>query len=190
MRPAVNATAIRPRQLHATDTEEINFRAQVGTPRKNLNANGTLFSGSLVRWIDEEATIYASLRLGNGSVVTKFISEINFVSSAQQGDLIERCLRAIASGKTSLTMRAEVRNMITRKSILTIIQIVFVKRDERGVPAAHGYTDITFLRGRVPARHLVPVAPEGDLISYGPEPWRAECQPADRARRVRKLTLI
>src|SRR6187551_1181217 len=100
--------------------EEITFRSRRWVRPEDLNANGTLFGGSLLRWIDEEAAIYAIVQLGNNRAVTKFISEINFVSSAGQGDLIEMGIRAVEFGRTSLTMRAEVRHMLTRRSILTI----------------------------------------------------------------------
>jgi acyl-CoA thioesterase YciA len=132
------------------EPRDINFRSRKWVRPEDLNANGTLFGGSLLRWIDEEATIYAILQLGNGRVVTKYMSEINFVSSASQGDLIEMGLLATSFGTTSLTMRAEVRNMITRKSILTIDKIVFVSLDAQGVPKPHGYTEITYSRDRIP----------------------------------------
>nr|WP_243751991.1 hotdog domain-containing protein [Leucobacter weissii] len=115
-----------------------------------MNANGTLFGGSLLRWIDEEAAIYAIVQLGNHRVVTKFISEVNFEASARQGDLIEMGLVATRFGRTSLTMRAEVRNMITRKTILTIERMVFVNLGEDGAPAPHGYSTITYERDRMP----------------------------------------
>ena len=38
------------------------------------------FGGSLLRWIDEEAAIYVMCQLDSKNVVTKFMSEINFVS--------------------------------------------------------------------------------------------------------------
>jgi hypothetical protein len=34
------------------------------------HADGTLFGGGLLRWIDEEAALHATLRLGIGEVVT------------------------------------------------------------------------------------------------------------------------
>jgi acyl-CoA thioesterase YciA len=138
----------------AETTDEINFRTRKWVRPEDLNANGTLFGGSLLRWIDEEAAIYAILQLGNGRVVTKYISEINFVSSAQQGDLVEMGLRATAFGRTSLTMRAEVRNMVTRQSILTIDTMVFVNIGPDGSPAPHGYTSITYDRDRIPTGSL------------------------------------
>lgn len=128
----------------------ITFRSRRWVRPEDLNAHGSLFGGSLLRWIDEEAAIYAILQLGNPRAVTKFISEIEFVSSAVQGDLIEMGLKATAFGRTSLTMRAEVRNMITRRRILAIERIVFVGLDEDGAPLPHGYTDITYDRDRLP----------------------------------------
>jgi acyl-CoA hydrolase len=78
----------------------------------------------------------------------KLISEINFVSSARQGDIIELGLTATEFGRTSLTLRCEVRNKITRKSILTIDRLVFVNLGEDGLPAPHGKTEISYIRDR------------------------------------------
>lgn len=130
---------------------QIEFTTRKWVRPEDLNANGTLFGGSLLKWIDEEATIYTILQLGNRRVVTKIISEINFVSSAIEGDIIEMGLIATHFGNTSITMRAEVRNMITRKSILTVDHIVFVSLDENGKPHPHGYTTVTTERDRIPS---------------------------------------
>jgi acyl-CoA hydrolase len=132
------------------EDEDVTFRSRRWVRPEDLNANGTLFGGSLLRWIDEEAAIYAIIQLGNPRAVTKYMSEIDFVSSAGQGDLIEIGIRATSFGRTSLTMRAEVRNMLTRDRILTIERIVFVGLDERGTPQPHGYTEITYNRDRLP----------------------------------------
>jgi acyl-CoA hydrolase len=135
---------------------EVNFRTRKWIRPEDLNANGTLFGGSLLRWIDEEATIYAIVQLGNHHVVTKYISAIDFISSAREGDVIEMGLRATHFGRTSLSMRAAVRNMITRKLILSVERIVFVSLGDNGKPAAHGYSTITFDRDRFP-RPPIPV---------------------------------
>lgn len=123
----------------------MNFHTRKWVKPEDLNPNGTLFGGSLLKWIDEEAAIYAIVQLDNPHVVTKYISEINFVSSARQGDIIELGITAISFGTTSLTMRCEVRNKITRKSILTIDRIVFVNVDENGNPFPHGKTKIKYI---------------------------------------------
>ena len=133
---------------------DITFRTRKWVKPEDLNANGTLFGGSLLRWIDEEAAIYAIVQLGNQRAVTKYMSEIEFVSSAVQGDIIEMGLSATTFGRTSLTMRAQVRNMITRELILSIDKIVFVNLGEDGKPAPHGYTQITYDRDRIPSTSL------------------------------------
>ncbi|CAG4922799.1 acyl-CoA thioesterase [Paraburkholderia saeva] len=122
----------------------MNFHTRKWVKPEDLNPNGTLFGGSLLRWIDEEAAIYAICQLDNQRVVTKFMSEINFVSSARQGDIIELGMTATHFGRTSITLRAEVRNKITRKSILTVEKMVFVNLDEKGDPAPHGRTQIRY----------------------------------------------
>ncbi len=132
---------------------EVEFTTRKWVRPEDLNANGTLFGGSLLKWIDEEATIYAILQLGNRRVVTKIISEINFVASAIEGDLIEMGLVATKFGTSSITMRAEVRNMVTRKLILTVDHIVFVGLDANGRPVPHGYTEVSHERNRMPIEH-------------------------------------
>jgi acyl-CoA hydrolase len=82
----------------------MNFHTRKWIKPEDLNPNGSLFGGSLLRWIDEEAF-----------------------------------------GNTSLTMVCEVRNKITRKSILTIDKMVFVNVDEYGNPVPHGKTQIKFI---------------------------------------------
>lgn len=107
---------------------------------ENLNANNTLFGGSLLRWIDEEACIYTMTRLKSQHVVTKYMSEIDFKSSAKQGDVIELGMELLAVGRTSMTMRCLVRNLFTQKTIISIDKIVFVQVDENEKPVPHGIT--------------------------------------------------
>jgi acyl-CoA hydrolase len=124
----------------------MNFHTRKWVKPEDLNPNGTLFGGSLLRWIDEEAAIYAIVQLGNQRVVTKYISEINFVSASRQGDIIELGITATEFGRTSITLTCEVRNKITRKSILTVEKMVFVNLGEDGLPAPHGRTEIKYVK--------------------------------------------
>src|SRR5699024_12013875 len=75
-----------------------------------LNASGTLFGGSVLSWIDEEAAIFVICQLGKGNIVTKFMTEIDFISSARLGDIIEIGMETVSFGETSITVRCEVRN--------------------------------------------------------------------------------
>ncbi len=108
---------------------------------EDLNPNETLFGGSLLRWIDEEATIFTISLLDSKRVVTKFISEINFVSSARQGDIVEIGMAVVKFGQTSVTLRCEVRNKLTQDVILKVETLVFVALDESGRPTPHGKGD-------------------------------------------------
>lgn len=127
----------------------MNFHARKWVKPEDLNPNGTLFGGSLLRWIDEEAAIYAIVQLENQKVVTKLISEVNFLSSAEQSDIIELGITATAFGRTSITMRCVVRNKITHKNILTIERMVFVNMGPDGKPAPHGKTQISYTHERI-----------------------------------------
>ncbi len=106
----------------------------------DLNARNSLFGGALLKWIDEEAGIYAMTKLDTQSVVTKYISEIDFVSSAKQGDVIEIGLAFLKIGRTSITFKCEVRNIFTKKTIISIDNIVFVNVNSEEKPIPHNKT--------------------------------------------------
>ncbi|MEX0994724.1 MAG: hotdog domain-containing protein [Balneolaceae bacterium] len=103
-----------------------------------MNAHGTLFGGTVLAWIDEEAAIYVTCQLGKGNVVTKYMTEIDFVSSAKLGDIIEIGMETVDFGKTSISVKCEVRQKFTRNTIIKIDKIVFVHLDEEGKPKPHG----------------------------------------------------
>jgi acyl-CoA hydrolase len=121
---------------------EIQFHTRKWVKPEDLNPNSTLFGGRLLQWIDEEAVIYVIVQLENSRVVTKYISEINFISAPRIGDIIEIGIIATEFGASTLTVRCEVRNSISRQSILTIDRMVFANLGENGKPARHGKTDM------------------------------------------------
>jgi len=124
------------------------FQTRKWVKPEDLNPNGTLFGGRLLEWIDEEAAIYAAVQLDNTFVVTRHMSEINFISSARQGDIIEMGIEATIFGKTSITLRCVVRNMVTRKRIITIDKIIMVSLNQKGEPIVHGKSQIQFIGDR------------------------------------------
>lgn len=127
----------------------MNFHTRKWIKPEDLNPNGTLFGGRLLEWIDEEAALYAIIQLENPRTVTKFISEINFRSSAKKGDIIEIGLDIVNFGNTSLTLQCEVRNKMTREVIISIEKIVMVSLDEAGNPIPHGKTKKEFVKDRL-----------------------------------------
>lgn len=125
------------------------FHTRKWVKPEDLNPNGTLFGGRLLEWIDEEAALYAIIQLENPRVVTKFMSEINFRASAKKGDIIEIGLDVINFGTTSMTLYCEVRNKMTRETIITIEKIIMVSVDYKGKPCAHGKTMVEFVKDRL-----------------------------------------
>lgn len=104
----------------------------------DLNPRGTLFGGRILEWIDEEAAIFAICQLNSPNIVTKAMSEINFVTTGKLGDVIEFGMELASVGTTSITIACDVRNKQTKQSIIKIDKIVFVLLDEEGKPKPHG----------------------------------------------------
>jgi acyl-CoA hydrolase len=122
----------------------MNFRTRKLIKPEDLNPRGTLFGGRILQWIDEEAAIYAICQLDTKNIVTKLISEINFISPAYQGDIIEIGVESTNYGRTSLTLKVLVRNKETGNIIVEIEKMVFVSLDENGAPTPHGKTQQKF----------------------------------------------
>ena len=118
---------------------------------EDLNSNGTLFGGKVLAWIDEEAALYTIIQLENPKIVTKYISEINFMSAAKQGDIVEIGIAVVKFGKTSLTLNCEVRNKMNHETIVTVDNIIMVNLGEDNKPKPHGKTKIEFVKDRLAA---------------------------------------
>lgn len=115
----------------------LKFRTRKMVKPGDLNGRHTLFGGRLLEWIDEECAIYCACQMRSELIVTKYISEINFLAPAFTGEVIEIGVDTVSIGRTSLTVRADVRNKATQAKILTIDRLVFVSVDEAGRPARH-----------------------------------------------------
>ena len=125
------------------------FHTRKWVKPEDLNPNGTLFGGRLLEWIDEEAALYTIVQLDNSKIVTKYMSEINFTSKAVKGDIVEIGMEVKKFGKSSITLKCEVRNMMTRETIITVEDIIMVNLGDDGKPSAHGKTKIEFVKDRL-----------------------------------------
>jgi len=115
----------------------LEFRTRKVVKPGDLNPLNTLFGGRLMEWVDEECLIYCGCQLQHTRLATKYISEINFVRAARQNDVIEIGLETVTVGRTSITVRCEVRHKETLERILAIDKIVFVALNSRGKPIVH-----------------------------------------------------
>jgi acyl-CoA hydrolase len=115
-----------------------NTRKHVKPP--DLSPSGALMGGVLMEWIDEEASIFVICQLNNNKVVTKYMSEVEFVNPAFRGDIIEIGCELLSVGRTSVTLKCLVRVKGTETVVVTIDKIVFVNMDGNGRSKPHGLT--------------------------------------------------
>lgn len=125
------------------------FHTRKWVKPEDLNANGSLFGGRLLSWIDEEAALYTIIQFENNKVVTKYMSEINFMSSAKQGDIIEIGMEVVKFGKSSIVLKCEVRNKMTHETIITIDNITMVNLGLDGKPKPHGKMEVEYVVDRL-----------------------------------------
>ena len=125
------------------------FNTRKWVKPEDLNANATLFGGKLLSWIDEEAILYSIIQLENKRVVTKYMSEINFMSTAVVGDIVEIGIQVVRFGTSSITLRCEARNKMNQETIVTVDQLIVVNLDEAGKPKPHGKTKVEFVSDRL-----------------------------------------
>ena len=119
----------------------MNYYTRKIVTHKDLNLNETLFGGRLLEWIDEAASIYCLSTLNTKlpkRLVTKSMSKVEFHSTSARGDIIEIGMETIKVGYTSITIKCNVRNKRTEKTITSVDEIVFVNLGPDGKPAPHG----------------------------------------------------
>lgn len=133
----------------AVEINKMKYHTRKWVKPEDLNPNLSLFGGRLLQWIDEEAALYSIIQLENTKVVTKFISEINFISSAKQGDIVEIGIEILSFGRSSLNLKCEVRNKMTHQTIITVEKITMVALGEDGNPVAHGKTKMEYAKDRL-----------------------------------------
>lgn len=119
----------------------LKFRTRKLIKPEDLNGRNTLFGGRLMSWIDEECAIYCACQMKTHQIVTKFISEMNFMAPAYQGDMIEIGVDTVSVGRTSLTLSCVVRNKDTKVDLIRVERLVFVAVDAQGQPMPHALAD-------------------------------------------------
>ncbi|MGB6229392.1 MAG: hotdog domain-containing protein [Litorimonas sp.] len=103
----------------------------------DLNSRGTLFGGKLLAWIDEEASVYAAVESGADLVATKYISAMDFKAPSYLGDVLEIGMEVTSTTRVSVTLRCSVRELRSRRDIVSIDRMVFIALDEHGRPTRH-----------------------------------------------------
>ena len=104
---------------------------------RDTNAQGTIFGGVILSYIDQAGAIEAR-RQGCGSMVTVAMDKIAFHEPVFVGDLVSFWTETLRIGNTSITVKVVVDvirgNDPNRKMLVTEAQVVYVNLGEDRKP--------------------------------------------------------
>ena len=117
---------------------------------------------NLMKAINSVAEFHSVFQIGNESQPTtsesktyelrhRLMEEENneYLEACRKGDIVEIGIDVVKFGKTSLVLKSEVRNMMTRETIISIDNITMVNLGEDGKPKPHGKTQLEFIEDRL-----------------------------------------
>ena len=105
--------------------------------KSDLGFHGNLFGGTLLKYIDSDASGLAMQLCDSPMVVTKSLDECVFHKPGKEGQLLKIYGAPFSIGNTSLTLYLEARSHSVytgKQTILLTTKITFVRIDEEGNP--------------------------------------------------------
>jgi acyl-CoA hydrolase len=106
--------------------------------RGDLNQNGYLFGGKLLKWVDEYAWIAASLEHPDCNFVTIALDNVVFKKSIGEGSILKFEINPEKTGKTSICYRVNVfcrRDCQEKLTAVFSTHVTFVNIDTNGEKA-------------------------------------------------------
>ena len=104
--------------------------------RGDLNQNGHLYGGNLLKWIDEYAWIAATLDYPGSRFVTVALDQVTFKKGVNEGAILRFKIEKSLEGNTSVQYLVNVycqNNCITNLDLIFSTRITFVNLDENGL---------------------------------------------------------
>jgi len=99
---------------------------------ENLNHNGGLFGGYLLKWIDELAYITANIDYPGNRFVTIALDNVVFKHKILNGQILKFSVNKISIGNTSIEYSIQVYSQMDDEKVLFETRITFVNVDESG----------------------------------------------------------
>jgi acyl-CoA thioesterase YciA len=96
----------------------------------DLGANGNLYGGRILEWLDDAGGIFAVKQI-LGPVVTLKFSEVLFRVPVHERDILDFYGIVKEVGNTSITIDLDVINALTQVKVCTC-EIIFIHVDENG----------------------------------------------------------
>lgn len=112
--------------------------------RGDLNQNGFLFGGNLLKWVDEYAWIAASLEFPGCNFVTLAMDEVVFKQSIKEGSILKFDIRLKKTGNTSVQYNVNVlcqkacneKLLMVFSTIVTFVNIS-TNGEKNAIPTLH-----------------------------------------------------
>ena len=113
---------------------------------KDIGFHGNLFGGTMLAWLDEAGAAYAGQVAESTMMVTKFISEVEFIRPVKSGRIVKIYGETLKVGNTSVVIKLEAKShnhQSGKQKLVCSITMVFVRIDEDGesVPLNKGIKD-------------------------------------------------
>ena len=105
---------------------------------ENMNEQGALFGGYLLKWIDEYAYITASIEHPGNRFVTIGLDQVAFKHPIALGEILRFSVQQTREGRTSVSYLVEVfgeKEAPSDKTALFATHITFVNLDAAGSKA-------------------------------------------------------
>jgi acyl-CoA hydrolase len=102
---------------------------------QHLNHYGFLFGGQLLKWVDENAWIAASLDYPGCNFVTVAMDHVEFRQSVREGTILRFEVKKTRTGRTSVHYRVEVyraNSSYGDTELIFITLVTFVRIDREG----------------------------------------------------------
>ncbi len=103
--------------------------------RGDLNQNGHLYGGNLLKWIDEYAWIAATLDFPGSSLVTVALDKVTFKKGVNEGAILKFNIEKSKVGNTSVQYLVNVycqNNCNKNLELIFSTHITFVNLDKNG----------------------------------------------------------
>lgn len=106
---------------------------------EHLNHHGYLFGGAMLKWVDENAWMIASLEFPGCTLVTIAMDEIRFTHRVDNGTILRFRVEQQGKGRSSVTYAVNVfadEPGATTELEVFKTQVTFVRVDKGGKPCS------------------------------------------------------
>ncbi len=110
----------------------------------NFQISKTKSGQELLGLIGDEVCGHSKSQITGYQEITKCFNDFDFICPVRKGNVIEIGLELIDVGTSSITFKCDVRDLLLKKTIITMSEWVLVNINEDGEACPHGKTPEDF----------------------------------------------